>query len=106
MTTSFTRRRQRQRDFAVRVGVYFAILAGVMAQWAVTRFDAKELTMDLRLDGFSVGRVVVALIVATLIYRQIDGRGDLTGKAQHADRALTLGFTAGFTLMGVVGIGE
>jgi hypothetical protein len=103
--TEYTKRRRARQIFAVRVGVYIAIVAGVVAQWAITRFDPKELTLDLRLSAWSISRLFVAMIVAAVVYRSIDGGGDLEGKVKNVGRIVTLGFTSGFTLSGVTGIG-
>ena len=104
---SRTERRQRRRLFLVKVGVYFAILAGVVAQSAIRRFDAKALTIDLDFGVLSVTRIVVALIVATMVYWRLDGSsGEMVGKSANVGRVLTLGFTSGYTLMGIAGIGE
>ena len=105
--TEYTRRRDRRRTFAVKIGVYVAIVFGVVAQSAVQRFDAKVLSIDLDFTGWSVPRIILALVLATGIYWRLDGKGgELSGKIKNVGRVLTLGFTSGFTLMGVVGIGE
>lgn len=103
--TPYTERKNRRRRFAVKFGVYFAVLAGVIAQWAVVSFDPKELELDLRMSAWSFARLPVALIVAVIIYQAVDGKGDLEGKVKNWKRALVLGFTSGFTLTGLTGIG-
>lgn len=103
--TEYTKRRRARQVFAVRVGVYIAIVAGVVAQWAITRFDPKELTLDMRVSALTLSRMFVAMVIAAVIYRSIDGGGDLEGKIKNVGRIVTLGFTSGFTLSGVTGIG-
>jgi len=105
--TPYEKRRDKRRRFVVKTGVYFAILAGVISQSVVQRFDPKALTVDLSVGVLSATRFVVALVVATAIYWRLDGRGgELDGKMRNVGRVLTLGFTSGYTLMGIAGIGE
>lgn len=104
--TAYTDKIKRRREWMVRVGVYLAIGFGVLSQWAVQRFDPHELILDIRMTGWSIGRVITAAVTAALVYRLIDGKGELSGKVKNVKRVLILGYTAGFTLQGISGIGE
>lgn len=105
--TPYAQRRDKRKAFAVKTGVYIAILLGVLSQSVVQRFDARALTIDLEIGAWSVTRFVLALVVATAIYWRLDGKGgELAGKVKNVGRVLTLGFTSGYTLMGIAGIGE
>ncbi len=104
--TRYDDRILRRKTFAVKFGVYMAIVAGVISQNVVTRFDPQSLILDLDITGLSVTRFAVALICATAIYWRLDGKGgELSGKVKNVTRVLTLGFTSGFTLAGLAGIG-
>ena len=98
-------RRKRFRLWLVKVGVYIAILAGVISQNIIQRFDPHALVIDIQVDGWDASRLFVALLVSTAVYIRMNGKGELDGKAKNAERVLASGFTAGFTLMGFAGIG-
>ncbi len=104
--TEWTKRRQRTRERLVSFGVYIAVVLGVCAQSMVSRFDVHALEIDLDFTGWSVPRIVLAILVATTIYWRLDGKeGNVVGKSKNVGRVLTLGFTSGWTLMGITGIG-
>ncbi len=98
-------RRKRLKELLVKFGVYAAIVAGVVTQNAVQRFDPRALLIELDVSLLNAGQISAALMMAVGIYWKLDGKGELSGKTKNVSRVLTLGFTAGFTLMGIMGIG-
>jgi hypothetical protein len=105
--TAYEARILRRKTFAVKVGVYVAIVAGVISQNLISRFDPELLVLDIDITGLTAARVAVALVCATAIYWRLDGKGgELSGKIKNIGRILMLGFTSGFTLMGLAGIGS
>ena len=108
--TPYTVRRDRRRTFLLKVGVYLAIVVGLIAQAVVKSVEPETLTIEVDLSGWSILRVGVALFFALVVYWNLDGKhGEMNGKIRKAStvwRALTLGFTSGYTLMSIAGIGE
>lgn len=105
--TVYETRILRRKTFVVKTGVYVAIVAGVMTQNLINKFDPEQLILEIDITGLSAARVVVALVCATAIYWRLDGKGgELSGKIKNIGRILMLGFTSGFTLMGLAGIGS
>lgn len=98
-------KQQMFRIFAVKIGIYFSIFAGVVSQSILSNLDPKTLELTITFGAWPVTRFLGGIIFATIIYHGLDGKGDITGKTKNVGRILMFGFTSGFTMMGITGIG-
>lgn len=104
--TEWTKRKNRRRTFAVRFGVFIAVLFGVIGQHVIESMDPGALEIVFDFSGFGPAKLIVALGLSVFVYWKLDGKGDLVGKIKNSttvNRALTLGLSSGWLVGDIVG---
>jgi len=93
--------RARRRLFFVEFGVYAVLLLGVLASQVIVMADDLNVTFK----PIEIGQVVGSMLVASMVYKKLEGSGDLKGKAQAKNflRILLTAFNYGFTWMTIIG---
>ena len=96
-------RSQRLRVWWVSVGVYFALVMGILgSQVLIIRDDLTAILQPLR-----AGQLGGALLVGALTYTKLEmDRRHLVGKSRNVGRVLRNAFYHGFFWMTVLGVWE
>lgn len=104
--TPYQRGRERRRMFAVKIGAYIAILAGVVSQSVIQRVDWQALEIDVTFGTWGIVRAGMAFGAATYVYVRYRRQGGLDRKVKYMSDVLGVAFAKGFTLMGLANIGS
>ena len=90
----------RRQVFAVDIGVYIALVFGVIGSQAIEMSDNLMATFN----KLELGQVLGATIIAGVVYNRMEVEGELEGKVKHLGRLLRNAFYHGFFWMTIVGV--
>ena len=104
--TKRTAAQQKRREWMVKVGVYLAILVGVVGQALVKKVDFKTLTVVLDVSVIGFMQMGVALVGAALVYARMRGQisdEDIAKKADYVWSILWVALAQGIAVVAVIG---